>query len=173
MSAKGHYFLLLSGRLKAHVAEDGFIIWKFVEDAPEGQEGESHLVRSGDLLKIIDEENTLVWSGVVAFNYEMMSHPDPDKPGESIQHIAGKKVRGIQGSARPAQWLQWFEQGYRAKLEIRINEMPTHYGEAGGEEVNRGAERDRMIGELLGEHDKRDAAPKEKLPTAGKKWWED
>ncbi len=179
--SKGHYFLVLSGKLCAALGDDGYIIWKFEEDAAEGVQGEVHLVRSGDLLKVYDEESTLVWAGVVAFNYEMMSQPNPANPSDPedrIQYISGKKVRGIQGSARPVNWLHWFESGFRAKLEIRISEMPTHYDQAAkessveGAESDRGAERERMIHELLGEHDTRDSKPKEKLPTGGKKWWD-
>lgn len=183
MSAKGHYYLIMHGHLSAHVDGEGYISWRFIEDAEEGHVGREHPINGGDLLKVYDADNTLLWSGVVAFNYEMMSEDLADGSGRRVQRISGKLVRGIQGSARPLHWLEWFESGNRARLEIRINEMNTHYAEPqagstkdGAEEdhcPDRSAERERLIEDLISYHDGGNTAPEVKKPLGGKNhWWD-
>lgn len=182
MSSKGHYYLIMHGHLNAHLDSEGYISWRFIEDAEEGVRGREHPINGGDLLKVYDADETLLWSGVVAYNYEMMSEELKDGSGRRVQKIAGKLVRGIQGSARPLHWLDWFTQGNRARLEIRIGEMNTHYAdqkpqstsEDPAPEGDRAVERERLIEDLINLHDGGNTAPEAKKPISGKNhWWDE
>ena len=181
MSTKGYYYLVLNGHLKAEL-EDGVIQWRFAEDGDIGEQAKVHPINHGDMLKIFDHEQTLVWSGVVAFNYSMCAEPDPENPELVVQKIDGKAVSGVQGSARPKDWLQWFEQGHQARLEIRINgenappEDPD--GEdpvATAEEEDPAVRREKLIKEVLQAHDTSSSAKQGRQPpvTQGKHWWDD
>jgi hypothetical protein len=183
MSAKGYHYLVLSGHLMTEVI-DGVIQWRFAEESESATDPNHppvHPITHGDLLKVFDRENTLVWSGVVAYNYNMMAEPDPDKPDETIQKIKGKVVAGIQSSARPVQWLEWFEHRYRARLEIRINNQntPQEADLVGPEDpeapVDPEVERERLIQGVLHAHDRNSVGKpvRNTSPEHKKAWWED
>ncbi len=162
MSAKGHYFLVMSGHLLAELDLEGYLNWKFQEEAEDGQRGEVHPIKNGDFLRVFDEDNCILWSGVIAFNDEMLREPDFPGSEHLVQKINGRKVRNVQGSARPKHWLEWFEKKNAARLEVRVTVINTHYDEPnpqlveGGEGVDRAAERERLIKELIELHDKGD-----------------
>lgn len=183
--SKGSYYLVIEGFLRAEEDAEGFVNWKFVQDDAEGKEVSVHPIRDGDILKVFDEDFTLAWSGVIAYNYEMQSQPDPDNPEKRIQIIGGKKVRGMSGSARPLHWLQWFRDNWRARLEIRVNDINTHYAEIDGHETDeslphdRDAERNRLIEDVMSKHSdtRMNGVGKPtvaaKAVWGGKKWWDD
>jgi hypothetical protein len=180
MSTKGYYYLVLHGHLKAEL-DDGVIQWRFAEDAEAGAEPKVHPINHGDMLKVFDREQTLVWSGVVAYNLSMCSEPHPENPDVMLQKIGDKIVNGIQGSARPKDWLQWFEHGARARLEIRINgenepaEAPPQGADESGEASDPDVLRAKLIAGVLQAHDA-SSASKPGAPRSGdgvKHWWDD
>jgi hypothetical protein len=180
MSTKGYYYLVLNGHLKA-VLEDGVMHWRFAEEVEAGAEPKVHPINHGDMLKIFDNEQTLVWSGVVAFNHSMCSEPDPDDPEILIQKIGEKVVNGIQGSARPKDWLEWFERGQQARLEIRINGENAPPEDAGAEDgpadesEDPAVRREKLIKEVLQAHDTSSSGKhgQQRAGDQAKHWWDD
>ena len=99
------------------------IIWSVTNNDLEGWAKLNCLV-NGDHLIIFDpvDRTTVVWEGVIQYEYERNLTPSPFNPNYKKQAIMNSWVNGIQNNVEPETWMNWFLKEYPAQLIKKTND---------------------------------------------------
>jgi len=114
---RGPHRIKIEGRLEAYAADPARgVLWSIHEDGRPGQEG-VHPLLNGNFLTVYGEEGTILWSGIVDLDFELLQVPDFQDPTKMKQQVLGRWVHGAQKYEDPEVWAQMFFGRRRALMK--------------------------------------------------------
>jgi hypothetical protein len=102
------YSEIINGKLEPffETGTEG-ILWSLYDDKNNGYNS-LHVIKNGDFLEVINENNELYWSGLIMLEYKRRFTSYPNNPKYGQQEIFGYWVHGFQEKIEPEYWSKMF-----------------------------------------------------------------
>lgn len=103
------------------------VYWSVIDPSLPGYDGLWNL-NDGDHLRVLDADDTVLWEGVIALEYEQNWQPYDDDDAEyGQQAVHGYWVHGLQQEVDPETWASLFFLRQRAVLDLGPNQHPRQH----------------------------------------------
>lgn len=118
-----NWFPLGCGNLDPYVEQDNQgVSWALHDNSLPGYHG-LLVLQDGDWIRIIDENEAILFDGLVSFDYDAFRYPDPDDIFMTQQIVDGVNVNGLPEGVDARLWHSWFKRRLRAVLFRSIHSL--------------------------------------------------
>lgn len=92
------------------------VIWSIYDENEDGYNS-LHCLKDGDYLEVYNEDNSILWSGIIKLEYKRRYRPYPMNPQYGQQEVFGYWVHGFQHNIEPEFWAEMFFKAKKAALQ--------------------------------------------------------